>query len=46
MDIKWNMGDLLDAVARVVPPGRPAIIQGERVVSWTWMPAATAWPAT
>ncbi len=34
MDIKWNMGDLLDAVARVVPPGRPAIIQGERVVSW------------
>ena len=34
MDIKWNMGDLLDAVARVVPPERPAIIQGERVVSW------------
>lgn len=34
MDIKWNMGDLLDAVARVVPPQRPAIIQGERVVSW------------
>lgn len=34
MDIKWNMGDLLDAVARAVPPERPAIIQGERVVSW------------
>lgn len=34
MDIKWNMGDLLDAVARAVPAQRPAIIQGERVVSW------------
>ena len=34
MDIKWNMGDLLDAVARVVPPQRPAIIQGDCVVSW------------
>lgn len=30
----WNYGDIIDAVAKVVPSGAPALIHGERVVSW------------
>ena len=30
----WNYGDILDAVARVVPGEKPCVIQGERVVTW------------
>jgi acyl-CoA synthetase (AMP-forming)/AMP-acid ligase II len=31
----WNFGDILDAIAPVVPPDAPAFIHGERVVSWS-----------
>jgi 3-oxocholest-4-en-26-oate---CoA ligase len=30
----WNYGDILDAVARVVPGDRPALIWGEDLVTW------------
>lgn len=30
----WNLGDMFDAVATVVPPDRQAIVQGDRVVTW------------
>ncbi|MCG9915924.1 MAG: acyl-CoA synthetase [Phenylobacterium sp.] len=30
----WNYGDILDAVARVVPPDRPALIWGDDIVTW------------
>ena len=30
----WNFGDILDAVASVVPGDAPALIHGERVISW------------
>ncbi|MDP3745742.1 MAG: acyl-CoA synthetase [Phenylobacterium sp.] len=30
----WNYGDILDAVARVVPADRPALIWGGDVVTW------------
>ncbi|MDY7547753.1 AMP-binding protein [Glaciimonas sp. CA11.2] len=32
--MNWNMGDMLDAVAAVVPKDRPAIIQGDTAISW------------
>ena len=31
----WNYGDMFDAVARAVPSDRPALICGERVVTWS-----------
>jgi 3-oxocholest-4-en-26-oate---CoA ligase len=30
----WNYGDILDAIAEAVPADRPALIHGERVISW------------
>ncbi len=30
----WNYGDLFDAVARIVPQGHPALIHGDRIVTW------------
>jgi acyl-CoA synthetase (AMP-forming)/AMP-acid ligase II len=30
----WNFGDLFDAVARVVPKDRPALVFGDRVLAW------------
>jgi fatty-acyl-CoA synthase len=30
----WNYGDILDAVAAVTPHDRPALIHGERTISW------------
>lgn len=30
----WNLGDLFDAVANVVPDDRQAIVQGEHIVTW------------
>ena len=30
----WNFGDILDAIEPVLPPDAPALIHGERVVSW------------
>jgi len=35
----WNFGDILDAVASVVPGDAPALIHGERVISWAEMTA-------
>jgi len=30
----WNYGDIFDALARVLPVDRPALIQGARTVTW------------
>ncbi len=30
----WNFGDIIDAVAKVVPPEAPALIHGDRVTNW------------
>jgi fatty-acyl-CoA synthase len=30
----WNFGDILDAVGPVLPPDAPALLHGERVVTW------------
>jgi fatty-acyl-CoA synthase len=30
----WNFGDILDAIEPVLPPDAPALIHGERIVSW------------
>jgi len=32
--VNWNYGDILDAVARVVPPERPALIWRDTIVTW------------
>ena len=30
----WNFGDILDAIAPVIPAGAPALIHGDRVITW------------
>ncbi|MDR3512927.1 MAG: acyl-CoA synthetase [Caulobacteraceae bacterium] len=30
----WNFGDILDAIAPVLPPDAPALIHGERMITW------------
>jgi fatty-acyl-CoA synthase len=30
----WNFGDILDTIIPVLAPGHPALIHGERVLSW------------
>jgi fatty-acyl-CoA synthase len=30
----WNFGDILDGVSAVIPPGAPALIHGDRVITW------------
>lgn len=30
----WNYGDIIDAVAKVVPAGAPALMHGDRVTTW------------
>jgi fatty-acyl-CoA synthase len=37
----WNFGDLLDATAAAVPPDRPALIHGDRVIDWAAFDART-----
>jgi 3-oxocholest-4-en-26-oate---CoA ligase len=37
----WNYGDILDAVAEVVPPERPALIWRDAVVTWPEFTART-----
>ena len=32
--MSWNFGDIFDAVEEVVPGDRPAVIRGERTLSW------------
>ncbi len=39
--MEWNFGDLLDATAAAVPGDRPALIRGDRVVSWAEFDART-----
>ena len=41
MAADWNFGDLLDATAAAVPEDRPALIHGDRVVSWGAFDART-----
>ncbi len=35
MSQAWNYGDVLDAIAEVVPGDRPALIHGEKVINWS-----------
>ena len=30
----WNIGDIIDGVAKVLPPSAPALIHGSRVIPW------------
>lgn len=30
----WNFGDILDSISEVLPPDAPALIHGDRVISW------------
>src|SRR5271168_2187371 len=39
--MSWNFGDLFDATAANVPGERPALIRGERVISWSQFDART-----
>jgi len=32
--MRWNFGDILDAIEPVLPPEAPALIHGSRVVTW------------
>jgi 3-oxocholest-4-en-26-oate---CoA ligase len=32
--MNWNLGDLLDHVGAVAPTSRPALLHGERVITW------------
>lgn len=35
MGFAWNYGDILDAVAEIVPGDRAALVHGDRVTSWS-----------
>ena len=37
----WNYGDIMDAVATVVPTDRPAVIHGDKIVDWGSFTART-----
>ena len=37
----WNYGDIFDALDRVIPPDRPALVHGEQITSWGRMVART-----
>ncbi len=37
----WNYGDIVDAVARVMPAGAPALVHGGRVTTWPVFQART-----
>src|SRR5579871_4446892 len=36
-NLAWNFGDILDAIAPVIPGEAPALIHGDRVISWAEM---------
>jgi len=33
-EMTWNFGDILDVAGAVVPADRPALIHGDRIISW------------
>ena len=35
--IDWNLGDILDAIEPAVPEDAPALIHGDRIISWPEM---------
>jgi hypothetical protein len=35
--IDWNLGDILDAIEPVVPGDAPALIHGDRIITWPEM---------
>ena len=37
----WNIGDIIDGVAKVLPPSAPALIHGSRVIPWPEFQART-----
>ena len=37
--IEWNLGDILDAIEPAMPEDAPALIHGERMVTWPEMSA-------
>ena len=37
----WNYGDIFDGLADVVPPGQPALVHGDRVITWAQLTART-----
>lgn len=37
----WNIGDIIDGVAKVMPPTAPALIHGSRVIPWPEFQART-----
>ena len=37
--MKWNLGDLLDHVGAVEPTSRPALIHGDRTITWAELTA-------
>ena len=39
--MSWNFGDIIDAVAKVVPGEAPALIHGDRVTTWREFHART-----
>lgn len=39
--MQWNFGDLLDATAANVPGDRPALIRGDRIITWADFDART-----
>lgn len=37
----WNYGDILDTIAPALPPEAPALVHGERVITWSEMTKRT-----
>ena len=37
----WNYGDIIDAVAKVVPASAPALIHGDKTTTWLEFHART-----
>ncbi|MGI9439613.1 MAG: acyl-CoA synthetase [Parvibaculales bacterium] len=33
----WNFGDILDTIIPIIPEGHPALIHGDRIISWQEM---------
>ena len=36
-EVAWNLGDILDAIEPVMPHDAPALIHGDRVITWPEM---------